>query len=800
LLDDCATVASKIFLDLGAGSLGDGFDRVTCRLVRNSQEISRLCGSLPANLFLQSLFQQWQVGYAGHYESRNFELRGGPPEFEIDDTGTTGYSQTNFQQVCAKLEVCMGQWLSSTAFQLIENELRTHLFPNEDVAIIIAAEDSCIYGLPWHYWSLLGDFKRAEVAFCLSQHQGRPAQVRRQRPRILAVFGDGQGLNVADENERLRKLKADIVFLSQPSGEALERQLNDGQGWDMLFFAGHSGNELVPHLSPLPQGAIRLNDRESITLKELKHSLDRAIERGLQVAIFNSCSGLGLAASLADLNIPVVIVMREAVPDQVAHKFWQVFLQSFAGGQSLLYGVREARQSLQILERGFPCASWLPVVFCNPLVEAPLWQNWSAKVEINWWRLVMMAAIVTGAVWGLRAQGWLEGLELGAYDWVMRHRLVQEAPESRLTIVGVDEQDFGYLQARGWSDQESIGDRGLVKLLEKLQSYSPKVIGLDIYRNGSVAGAEGERDRQRLLELLQQENMIAACLMPDQDGVNPKLPGEAALSGLGIARVGFTNFVIDGDGVIRRQLLGMAPVNRDCASDHALSLRLALGFLGAGEATETAGGKVRIGSKDVAVLPREVGSYRSVVAQENMQGFQVFLNYRHGAEVARQVSVTEVLENRADPALFKNKVVLIGYVACRKGDDFAAIEGGKMLCSNSPRMLGVELHAQMTSNILSHVLDGRPLLWTWPDGWEMLWIGGWGVMGGLLFFGLRNGHVYGCWLGVVSMGAGLFVIYGFCFNIWFVWLPLVPAELSLLLTPVTLWGGEKLFEWREKRP
>jgi CHASE2 domain-containing sensor protein len=95
------------------------------------------------------------------------------------------------------------------------------------------------------------------------------------------------------------------------------------------------------------------------------------------------------------------------------------------------------------------------------------------------------------------------------------------------------------------------------------------------------------------------------------------------------------------------------------------------------------------------------------------------------------------------------------------------------------RLSGVFVHAQMVSQILSAVLNGRPLLWVWPDWGEVLWIVGWSVVGGvigrfiqprfLMFFTLAvslASLVVLCWAGLLYGG----------------WLPLIPAGLVLIAT------------------
>lgn len=158
--------------------------------------------------------------------------------------------------------------------------------------------------------------------------------------------------------------------LNQPSRQEFNKQLWDSLGWDILFFAGHSQ-------SKGDTGIIYINDNptnNSLTIGELEEALTAAIDRGLKLAIFNSCDGLGLANALGKLHIPQVIIMREPVPNCVAQQFFQNFLEAFAIKRQTLYlAVQQARRQLQGLEDDFPCASWLPVIFQNPSVEPPTW-------------------------------------------------------------------------------------------------------------------------------------------------------------------------------------------------------------------------------------------------------------------------------------------------------------------------------------------------------------------------------------------------------------------------------------------
>ncbi|HLO50233.1 MAG TPA: CHAT domain-containing protein, partial [Kamptonema sp.] len=166
---------------------------------------------------------------------------------------------------------------------------------------------------------------------------------------------------------------AEVVFLGQPKHHEINDKLWE-QPWDIIFFAGHSETEE-------DIGRIRINETDSLTLDEIWYGLRKAVTNGLQLAIFNSCDGLGLVRRLDDLEIPQMIVMREMVPDFVAQQFLNDLLTKFANGKDLYPAFREAREKLQGWETDFPCASWLPIICQNPSVEPLTWNDLLGAVE-----------------------------------------------------------------------------------------------------------------------------------------------------------------------------------------------------------------------------------------------------------------------------------------------------------------------------------------------------------------------------------------------------------------------------------
>ncbi|MGB3640660.1 MAG: CHAT domain-containing protein, partial [Rivularia sp. (in: cyanobacteria)] len=266
-------------------------------------------------------------------------------------------------------------WLKADSFYRIKEECLIHLSPDDEIRFIIRTTEFQLRKLPWHLWDLFDSYPDAEIAVsCFSAR--RFTRSYRNQVRILIVLGNSEGINVADDEKLLKEYcrNAELVVLNEPSVLELNEYLWDEKGWDIFFFSGHSRTELQ-------QGIIYLNRFDSLTIEELKESLKKAVRGGLQLAFFNSCDGLGIAAELENLHIPQVIVMREPVPDRVANQFLKYFFQEFTGGKSLYKSVNIARRKLQGLEKKYPCASWLPVIVQNLLEIPPTWQNLGAKAN-----------------------------------------------------------------------------------------------------------------------------------------------------------------------------------------------------------------------------------------------------------------------------------------------------------------------------------------------------------------------------------------------------------------------------------
>lgn len=362
-----------IVLSLGQGNLRDGFAGVTVQVGEPDNPYRmKFTASLPVAPEIPELYRAWQSLYSAFYQRLILRLRiENDDTFDIEEAYITNVSQVDLNDLSQQLSNRINAWLNSTEFRKIDQQLRTQLKPSEEIHFIIETNDNLLRRLPWHLWDFFEDYPHAEVALSAAEYQyikKSTINTQKAKVRILAIFGSSKGIDIRQDQTFLERLstQAEIEFLVEPKLDKFNDQLWQ-QSWDILFFAGHSSSQ--------EKGCLQLNQTDTITLEQLKYALKQAISRGLRLAVFNSCDGLGLAQQLQDWQIPQVIVMREPVPDVVAQEFLKYFLAEFSRGQSLYAAVRSARERLQGREREYPCATWLPVICTNPAEPPMIWSQ-----------------------------------------------------------------------------------------------------------------------------------------------------------------------------------------------------------------------------------------------------------------------------------------------------------------------------------------------------------------------------------------------------------------------------------------
>jgi CHASE2 domain-containing sensor protein len=790
-------MGKQIFLNLGSGNLQQGFPFVTARL-QEGLKTREYAGSLPAARNLVDTYRRWQLLYDLLYKSRSFNIRSSTYESNdedddicIDEADITHVSEADFADVCRELQQNLNRWLDSEEFRPLERQLRKQLHPDDEISLIVQTEDNHLRKLPWYVWQFFNDYPKAEVSLgsvnfepkeryhkgILSPCGTMSPKVGNRRVRVLAILGNSAGINIEQDRQLLANLSGtEVVFLVEPKPQELNEKLWDKPGWDILFFAGHSCS-----IEDDANGQIFINAEDSLTIPQLKNSLNQAISRGVQLAIFNSCAGLGLAAQLTTLAIPQMIVMREPVPDRVAQEFLKYFLTAYATEQSFSLAVREARERLQGIEADFPGASWLPVIFQNPAEVPPTWEQLkrgintqsdrpapSSPIRPKLRTILGSSLVVTGLIMGLRTQGMLQLWELQAFDFLL-NQLPPELVDNRILIVGADDKDldkYGY----------PLPDRILAKVITKLQQHKPAAIGIDIFRSNPMPENDAE-GHQALVDLWQQDaNIVNVCFGKELDNnVNPppQSPPE---------QIGFNdlyddqNVTSDRDDSIRRYLLSRSPKTiyqaSSCTTDYSFALQLLHRYFQAQNiAVTTIGENWQFGRAIIKPLTTRSGGYQNLDAGGN----QLLISYRRIPQIAQQITIRDVLENsnNLDPGWIKNRIVLIGITQQAILNDIHDTPQGEQH--------GVHIHAHVISQILSAVENNRPLFWYLPQ---------WGDAVLVWFSSLAGGIVIWIWHSPSMRSFGI----GGCCTIllgiyWLVmikggWLPLVPSAISLGVTGV----------------
>lgn len=396
-----------------------------------------------------------------------------------------------------------------------------------------------------------------------------------------------------------------------------------------------------------------------------------------------------------------------------------------------------------------------------------MWQNiWQQlNQEIKIWRLgALPGLIVLMLVVAARLSGYLQFIEWITFDYFLRLRPA-EAQDERIVIVGINDKDIEQVNTY------PLPDREIAQLIQTIQQYQPRAIGLDIIRDIPI-----EPGHQELVDVFQaHQNLIGIEKVLPLDQPSKQIAPPPALPS---QQIGFSDVIPDRDGNYRRSLVG-TPTHQNYR--FSLALRLAETYLAAEGITLENGiddtKTMRFGSTE---LPRFTPNFGGYVGTDP-GGLQVLLNFRSGESPFRVFSLSDIQSGNFEPSWFKDSIVLIGITAQSAPDLFDT----DVLSGDHPYGLvyGVEYQAHATSQIISAVKDGRPLLKSWSSQWEYIWIIGWGILaiglGRLTQSALKN---------LVAIAIASICLVGISYGLllWGWWIPVSPVLLILVLNGVGL--------------
>lgn len=401
-----------------------------------------------------------------------------------------------------------------------------------------------------------------------------------------------------------------------------------------------------------------------------------------------------------------------------------------------------------------------------------LWRKVSPwQQRVKYWicrdqRVGITATCVAGCVLIIRSLGLLQSFEMAALDQLFRLR-PPEPIDQRIVIVGIDDADIN--QLRIWP----LPDAVIAELIEKIQSYHPRVIGFDIYRDIPVT--PGQFQLRQVFETT--PNLVGIEKIADAMSMGVKPPQVLAE----LDQIGFNNVVVDADGKVRRAVLFWRVGNE---MHQSFALKLALMYLAAADI------KPQPSVRNPDYLELNQATFTRFRANDggyvraDAGGYQILANLRGSTARFQQVSMRDVLEGHIPEDLLRDRIVLIGSTAVSLRDFFYTSYSSGLEGSAQP-ISGIELHAHFISQIISSALDGRSLIQVLPKPIEMLWILAWSWLGAALSWKVRSPG-----RSALSLLISGLALIGSCYWLFLEgwWLPIVPPMITLAGSAIAITG------------
>jgi len=372
--------------------------------------------------------------------------------------------------------------------------------------------------------------------------------------------------------------------------------------------------------------------------------------------------------------------------------------------------------------------------------------------------------IIALAVILIRFVGLLQSWEWGVFDQYVRWR-PPETRDDRIVIVGIDEEDLANLK------QVKITDQVLANFLNKLKAKKPRAIGLDLYRN--LPESPGTSELEQVFK--STPNLVGIEKVVGKSRYERVAPPPVLKS---LGQVGANDLMVDSDNKVRRALMYVDTEDKKKA--YSFSLHLALRYL------EKEGIVVskdfRLGKTKFIPFESNDGGY--VHADAN--SYQILMNYRGNNSYFDTVSMTDIMEDKVPAGWGRERIILIGYTGESFKDLFFTPYSSELL-SFSKQMSGIEIHANITSQIISAALENRHLFKTFSEPQEWVWIIFWSGVGALLTWNLRLQDLFTFQRAAAAVLAGGALLGStYLAFLWGWWLPVVPPFLALIGSVVAI--------------
>jgi adenylate cyclase len=374
------------------------------------------------------------------------------------------------------------------------------------------------------------------------------------------------------------------------------------------------------------------------------------------------------------------------------------------------------------------------------------------------WRLLRSPAlkallganlIVVGIILA-RGHGWLQPFELMIYD-ALRVSWAGHEQSSRVLLVGGNEDDITDFD---WP----LRDGELADLLERLASWKPRVIGVDIYRDTpKPPGTE------RLTAVLERHKEIVWAFKL-QEGEHKAIQPPQVLRGTDRAVI--ADFIPDAGNVIRRALLYAGDENYT-----AMGTELGLRYLAAEQIGPAPGpgDDIRLGKTLISPLDDTRGPYTRL----DSSGYQVLLDYHGGPDPFPLKTIGDIMRSDEAAPFVAGRAVIVGVMSESVKDSFSTPFNTGF--NSEDQMNGIVVNAHIADQLIREALDGAAILHGFSRGIEGLWIWVWAMAGMALGLLVRNTMPAICVsaAGLLGLAGIVYAAFGAA-----VLLPALPAAIA----------------------
>ena len=301
---------------------------------------------------------------------------------------------------------------------------------------------------------------------------------------------------------------------------------------------------------------------------------------------------------------------------------------------------------------------WLPALLRRRLVKA-----------------LIVANLVALMLLSLRETGWLQSLELSAYDTLVTF-FAGSQQSDRVVLVVTTEADinrFGY----------PIRDKDLAAVLARVFAGGPNAVGVDLYRDLPMPPGNEE------LQAIQRahDNLYWVFKLPDAGNIG--IPPPPVLRDTG--REVLADHVTDAGGVMRRALL-LAADERTDRNWRTMGVSLAERYTG--HRLRPMDNDLALGQGRIPLVDQPYGPYAKVDAA----GYQMLFDYRGGYRRFRQISFSEIINRSELAATLRNRIVLVGTAALSIKDNFATPFSTNW--GGEGALIGIALHAHIADQLI----------------------------------------------------------------------------------------------------